>query len=121
VSGLTWHAAELAHAAEKLGELGYLPAISPSVHRLATAVADAIADTSSVFSEVAQIQRIALAGVVQIILTETGRGTRDGESQTEIADRLCPRITNILDELDRWSDSTPQIKWLNADGSTPIE
>src|SRR5271157_6064825 len=60
------------------GELGYLAAISPAVHR------------------------IALAGVFQIIIGESGRRTREGQSQAEIADELYPVVENLLDELDRW-------------------
>jgi AcrR family transcriptional regulator len=92
------------------GELGYLAAISPAVHRLAleltarqaTALAAAIGETSPVRPEVAQLQGIALAGVFQIIIGETGRRTRDGQSPAEIAAELRPMMENILDELDRW-------------------
>jgi AcrR family transcriptional regulator len=60
------------------GELGYLAAISPAVHRLvleladrqAAALASAISDTSAVPPEVARLQGIALAGVFQIIIGE---------------------------------------------------
>jgi AcrR family transcriptional regulator len=92
------------------GELGYLAAVSPTVHRLAleltdrqaTALASAIRDTSAVSPEVAQLQGVALAGVFQIIISEAGRRTRDGQSQKKIADELHPIVENILDELDRW-------------------
>src|ERR1700691_1216834 len=92
------------------GELGYLAAISPTVHRLvleltdrqAAALATAISDTTAVAPEVARLQGIALAAVVQIIISEAGRRTRDGQSQEEIADELRPVVENILDELDRW-------------------
>jgi hypothetical protein len=40
--------------------------------------------------------------VFQIIITEAGRRTREGQSQAEIADELYPVVENILDELDRW-------------------
>jgi hypothetical protein len=40
--------------------------------------------------------------VFQIIISEAGRRTRDGQSQAEIADELHPIAENILDELDRW-------------------
>src|SRR6266566_1331691 len=57
------------------GELGYLAAISPAVHRLAlemtdrhaAAVAAAIADTAEVAPEIARLQGMALAGVFQVI------------------------------------------------------
>ncbi len=98
------------------GELGYLAAISPTVYRLvleltdrqATALAGAISDTTAVAPEIAKLQGIALAGVFQIIISEAGRRTREGQSQTKIAKDLRPMVENILDELDRWlSASTP--------------
>jgi AcrR family transcriptional regulator len=92
------------------GELGYLAAISPTVHRLvlelagrqAAALAAAISDTTAVAPEVARLQGIALAAVFQIIIIDAGQRTRDGQSQAEIADELRPVAENILDELDRW-------------------
>jgi AcrR family transcriptional regulator len=92
------------------GELGYLAAISPMVHRLAlemtdrqaAALAAAISDTTTVPPEVARLQGIALAGVFQIIISEAGRRTREGQSQAKIADELHPVVDNVLGELDRW-------------------
>ena len=92
------------------GELGYLAAISPAVHRLAlelvdrqaAALATAISETSSVPPEIARLQGIALAGVFQIIISEAGCRTREGESQASIADALHPMVERIIDELDRW-------------------
>jgi AcrR family transcriptional regulator len=92
------------------GELGYLAAISPAVHRLvleladrqAAALAEVISDTTAVPPEIARLQGIALAGVFQIIISEAGRRTREGQSQPEIADELYPVVGNLLDELDRW-------------------
>jgi AcrR family transcriptional regulator len=92
------------------GELGYLAAISPTIHRLvleltdrqAAALGAAISDTTAVAPEVARLQGIALAAVFQIIITEAGQRARDGQSQAEIADELSPVVENILDELDRW-------------------
>jgi AcrR family transcriptional regulator len=92
------------------GELGYLAAISPTVHRLvleltdrqAAALATAISDTTAVAPEVARLHGIALAAVFQIIISDAGQRTRDGQSQAEIADELHPVVENILDELDRW-------------------
>ena len=92
------------------GELGYLAAISPAVHRLAleltdrqaAALASAIADTTAVPPEVARLHGIALAGVFQIIISEAGRRTRDGQSQAKIAKELYRIVENILDELDHW-------------------
>jgi AcrR family transcriptional regulator len=92
------------------GELGYLAAISPAVHRLvleltdrqAAALAEVISETTAVPPEVARLQGIALAGVFQIIIGEAGRRTREGQNQAEIADELYPVVGNLLDELDRW-------------------
>jgi AcrR family transcriptional regulator len=92
------------------GELGYLAAISPTVHRLAleltdrqaAALASAISETATVPPEIAKLQGIALAGVFQIIISEAGRRTVEGQSQAKIADELYPAVENLLDELDRW-------------------
>jgi AcrR family transcriptional regulator len=92
------------------GELGYLAAISPTVHRLAlemidrqaTALAAAIGETSKVRPEIARLQGIALASVFQIIISEAGRRTRAGQSQAKIAKDLHMIAENALDELDRW-------------------
>jgi AcrR family transcriptional regulator len=92
------------------GELGYLAAISPAVHRLALELADrlaaalaaAISDTATVAPEIARLQGIALVGVFQIIISEAGQRTREGQSQAEIANELHPIVENVLDELDRW-------------------
>ncbi len=92
------------------GELGYLAAISPAVHRLAleltdrqaAALARAISDTTAVPPEIARLQGIALAAVFQIIISEAGRRTCEGQDQARIAEELYPVVENILDELDRW-------------------
>jgi len=92
------------------GELGYLAAISPAVHRLAleltdrlaAALAAAIGDSTAVPPEIARLQGTALASVFQVIISESGRRTREGQSQAEIADELYPIVENLLDELDRW-------------------
>src|SRR6266567_3819653 len=92
------------------GELGFLAAISPTVHRLAlemsnrqaSALATAIAETETVAPEVAKLRGIALAGIFQIIISEAGRRTREGQSQDQIADELRPAIEAVLDDLDRW-------------------
>ena len=97
------------------GELGYLAAISPTVHRIALemsdrqakAIADAISDTTAVTPETARLQGIALAGVFQIIISEAGRRTREGQSQDQIADELRPPIEAVLDDLDRWLGAAP--------------
>jgi AcrR family transcriptional regulator len=105
VDGIRNIAPELWH-----GELGYLAAISPTVHRLAlelndrqaTALASAVSDTTAVPPEIATLQGIALAGVFQIVINEAGRRTSENQSQATIADELRPIIENVLDELDRW-------------------
>jgi AcrR family transcriptional regulator len=92
------------------GELGYLAAISPAVHRLAlemtdrqaAAIAAAIADTAEVAPEIARLQGMALASVFQVIISEAGNRTRKGHSQAKIADELYPIIGDMVDELDRW-------------------
>lgn len=93
-----------------LGTLGYLAVISPAVNRLAleltdrqaTALATAIGETSPITPEIARLQGIALAGVFQIIISESGHRAREGQTPAEIADALRPQIENILAELDRW-------------------
>ena len=92
------------------GELGYLAAISPAVHRLAlemtdrqaAAIAAAIADTAEVAPEIARLQGMALAGVFQVIISEAGNRTRKGHSQAKIAGELYPIVGEMVDELDRW-------------------
>src|SRR3984957_3415598 len=96
------------------GELGYLAAISPTIHRLGLELTDRqtvapaapIRDTTAVAPEVARLRGIALAAVFQIIIIDAGRRTRDGQSQAEIADELRPVVENILDELDRWMSAS---------------
>ena len=92
------------------GEIGYLAAISPTVHRLvlevidrqARALAAVISDTTAVSPEIARLHGIALAGVFEIIISEAGRRTRERQSQARIARELSRIIANVLDELDRW-------------------
>ncbi len=96
------------------GELGYLAAISPTVHRLALemsdrqaiTIANAIRDTTSLTPAIARVQGIALAGVFQIIINEAGQRTREGQTQDQIADELLPAIEAVLDDLDRWMAAT---------------
>jgi AcrR family transcriptional regulator len=93
------------------GELGYLAAISPTVHRLAlemsdrqaNTIANAISDTTPLTPEIARLQGIALAGVFQIIINQAGQRTREGQTQDQIADQLRPAIETVLDDLDRWT------------------
>jgi len=92
------------------GEIGSLAAISPTVHRLllelidrlAIAIAGAIRETSAVPPEVARLQGIALASVFQIVISDAGRWTRDGQSPAKTASKLHPIVVNLLDELDGW-------------------
>jgi AcrR family transcriptional regulator len=85
------------------GELGYLAAISPTVHRLAlemsarqaATIANAISDTTPLTPEIARVQGIALAGVFQIIINEAGQRTREGQTQDQIADELRPAIEAV--------------------------
>src|SRR5260370_25254005 len=91
------------------GELGFLAAISPTVHRLAlemsdrhaSALAAAIAEPEAVAPQTARLRGIALAGVFQVISTEAGRRTLQGQSQDQIADQIRPAIEAVLDDLDR--------------------
>lgn len=92
------------------GELGYLAAISPTVRRLALEMSDrqanalaiAIRETSTITPEIARLQGIAIAGVFQIIITEAGQRTLNGQSQEQIADALHAAIATVIDDLDRW-------------------
>jgi AcrR family transcriptional regulator len=96
------------------GELGYLAAISPTVHRLvlelidrqAAALAAVVGETSNVRPEIARLQGIALAGVFQIVISEAGRRARAGQSQAKIAKELHLMAENVLDELDRWFNAS---------------
>src|SRR6201984_3267778 len=86
------------------GEIGYLAAISPTVHRLvlevidrqARALAAVISDTTAVSPEIARLHGIALAGVFELIISEAGRRTRDGQGQTKIARELAPVIASVV-------------------------
>jgi hypothetical protein len=92
------------------GELGFLAAISPTVHRLALAASDrqasalatVLAESEAIAPEIAKLRGIALASVFRIIITEAGRRTREGQSQDRIAGELRPAIEAVLDDLDRW-------------------
>ena len=106
------------------GELGYLAAISPTVHRLAlemterqaAALADAIGDTTEVAPEIARLQGMALAGVFQVIISEAGNRTRKGQSQAKIANELYPIIGETVDELDRWFQASESSSRSKANG-----
>ena len=70
--------------------------------RQASALAAAITETEAIAPEIAKLRGIALASVFQIIITEAGRRTREGQSQDQIADELRPAIEAVLDDLDAW-------------------
>lgn len=74
--------------------------------RQASALAKAVSDTSAVPPGIAELQGIALAGVFQIIISETGRRTKQGQSQAKISTELRPAVAQILDELDHWFSIT---------------
>ena len=92
------------------GELGFLAAISPTVHRLALemsdrqaeAIAAAIAEDQVTSPEIARLQGIVLAGVFRLIIGEAGRRTQAGQTQAQIADELRPAIDEVLNDLERW-------------------
>jgi AcrR family transcriptional regulator len=108
------------------GELGYLAAMSPAVHRLAlemterqaAAIADAVVESSEVAPEVARLQGMALASVFQVIINEAGTRTRQGQSQAKIANELLPIIAVMLDELDRWFQASESSR-SKTDGRHP--
>ena len=72
------------------------------IARQADVIAAAISDSTAVTPEIARLQGIALAGVFEIIISESGRRARQGQGQAQIADELYPVVENLLDELDRW-------------------
>jgi AcrR family transcriptional regulator len=85
------------------GELGYLAAMRPTVHRLAleltdrqaAALAGAVSDTTAVAPGVARLYGIALAGVFTIIIDEAGRRTRE------------PQTAGRADRVARWMACGP--------------
>ena len=82
--------------------------------RQAAIAAAAISDTSAVPGEIARLQAIALVGVFQIIISESGRRTVEGQSQARIADELYPVVENLLDELDRWFSTVSTVSTVTA-------
>jgi AcrR family transcriptional regulator len=108
------------------GELGYLAAMSPAVHRLAlemterqaAAIADAVVESTEVAPAVARLQGMALASVFQVIINEAGTRTRQGQSQVKIANELLPIIGLMLDELDRWFQASESSR-SKTDGRRP--
>jgi hypothetical protein len=72
------------------------------IARQADVIAAAISDSAAVPPEIARLQGISLAGVFEIIISESGWRARQGQGQAQIADELYPVVENLLDELDRW-------------------
>ena len=66
--------------------------------------------------EIARLQGMALAGVFQVIISEAGNRTRQGQSQAKIADELYPIIGRTVDELDRWFQASEPSSRAKADG-----
>ena len=97
------------------GGLDYLAAISPTVRRLSLEVTDRLADamavaiteTSDVNSQLAKVQAIALAWVIQTITDESGRRKVAGQDSRQLADELRPIIATIMDSLDGWLSAQP--------------
>jgi hypothetical protein len=73
-------------------ELGYLDAISPTVHPLALELSDrqpsVIGEIGEVPPEIAKLQGVALAGVFQIIISEAGKPTRENQARLLARGRL---------------------------------
>lgn len=96
------------------GELGYLAAISPAVHRLALelverqadAVAVAIRDSTQVPPEIAGLQAAAISSVFLLLIRQAGTLTVAGRSQRRTVKELLPAVERAIDELDRWFGGT---------------
>jgi hypothetical protein len=92
-------------------------AISPTVHRLALEMSDrqaesiaaAIAEDGALSPESARLQGMVLAGVFQLIVSEAGRRTQEGQTQARIGADLRPAIEVILDDLERWFASAGRV------------
>jgi AcrR family transcriptional regulator len=93
------------------GGLDYLAAISPTVRRLSLEVTDRLADAMAVAitetsddvnPQLAKVQAIALAWVIQTITDESGRRRLAGQDSRQLADELRPIIASVIDSLDGW-------------------
>jgi len=93
------------------GGLDYLAAISPTVRRLSLEVTDRLADAMAVAitetsdevnPQLAKVQAIALAWVIQTITDESGRRRLAGQDSRPLADDLRPIIASVIDSLDGW-------------------
>ena len=99
------------------GELGYLAAISPAVHRLALellerqadAVAVAIRDSTQVVTEVAGLQAAAISSVFLMLIRDAGTLTVAGRSQRRIVKELLPAVERAIHELDQWFASSEPV------------
>jgi AcrR family transcriptional regulator len=100
------------------GGLDYLAAISPTVRRLSLEVTDRLADALAIAinettpgsnPELAKVQGIALAWVIQTITDESGRRKVAGQSSRQIARELRPIVTSIIDSLDGWLAPQPRL------------
>jgi AcrR family transcriptional regulator len=109
------------------GGLAYLAAISPAVRRMSLEVTDHFADaiaaaiietTENQSPQLAKLQAVALAWVLQIINDETGRRQLAGQQQAQIAGELRPIVEELLDSLDRWfatrDVATERVYWSTA-------
>ena len=91
------------------GGLDYLAAVSPAVRRLCLEMIDRLADaiaetivesTDGVSPQVAKVQAIALAWVIQTIADESGRRKVAQQSPAQIAGELRPIVAGIIDMLE---------------------
>jgi AcrR family transcriptional regulator len=98
-------------AEQERGGLDSLAAMSPTVRRLSLEMNDRLADaiagaitetTEGVTPQLAKVQGIALAWVIQTITDESGRRRVAGQSSTKIAKELRPIIEGLIESLDRW-------------------
>ena len=87
------------------GGLGHLGALSPTIRRLslemtdrlASALGDAIGDTTNLDRYQAHLEGVVLAWVFQLITDETGQRTRNGKSPKRIADALAPIVDSLFE------------------------
>jgi AcrR family transcriptional regulator len=98
------------------GGLDYLAAISPTVRYLSLAMTERLADalavaitetTQAVTPQLAKVQGIALAWVIQTITDESGRRRVAGQTSMKIAKELRPMIEGLIGSLDQWLSSAP--------------
>lgn len=99
------------------GGLDYLAAVSPTVRYLSLAMTERLADalavaitetTQGVTPQLAKVQGMALAWVIQTITDESGRRRVAGQSSMKIAKELRPIIEGLIQSLDQWLSSEPR-------------